>query len=953
MRPGKRIGQVAPEAEAPPEAVTPGAPAAVTVVFRENLDQAGLDSLVLVSPTVAPPVIAVTGSLIERASQTSASALTILSRDELLAAGRTMIGDILQPLPAQGNAINAQANNGGDGSTRIDLRGLGVDRTLVLVNGRRFVPVGTGADSTVDLNTIPLAVIDRVEVLKDAASAVYGSGAIGGVVNLITRTNFTGTEASLYTGQSQRGDGFTYDASFITGHSTETHDGNIIFSAGIQSQDPVFAGDRERSRFDKTFDFSTRRASNSGSPSVPGGRIDTSQIDVNGDGQGDHVNICGAGVQFCTSDGSGGYRPFVAPADLYNFQPVNFLYTPSSRFNSYTAGHYKLRSNVSGFFEASYLHRESDQQLAPEPFAGAATVSRDSLYNTFGGDVFDYHRRLEELGPRATHQSIDTFRTVVGIQGGMPEDVSTLQDWKWELSYNLARTDSTLKNTGNLILSHVQNAIGPSFLDRNRVPTCGTPSAPITGCVPMNILGASGSISPAAVAYAAFTGLSTGFNQEYTVLASAHGRAARLPNDGDISAALSTAFRKESAEFTPDPLIVLGDTTGNADPATRGSFHVLEAAAEVSIVPARDPDGLERLELDLAARAFRYERFGGVTSNARALVRPIRGVTVRATYATSFREPSILDMFQGQFESLPFVQDPCDHFGVGARSQRVLAASTEAECVREGVPPDAMFGTFQQRVREHGSPDLSPETAKVRTAGVVVEPTPGLALSIDYWNIDVTQAIQKNNINAIFANCYDRRLRSSCDQIHRSPRLGGAIDFVDDPATNVGGTATAGIDIAAVYDRDAHAAGKLHVRAEAQRLLKLDVDNGATVQHGLGVYDLGVYPTMKASLAASWQHPSGAGAGASLHLVGGFLECENNDCAGNQASRTVEPYAKLDVFGSYAFKRSRGQTLITVGVNNVFDRAPSLIYIGFAGDSDASTYDYLGRFCYARVTQLF
>src|SRR6185436_12672645 len=137
----------------------------------------------------------VTGSLIERPTRTTPSPLTVLTREDLLATGRSMIGDILQPLPEQGNALNAQFNNGGDGSTRINLRGLGTDRTLTLLDGRRFVSGGTGADSTVDLNTIPLAAIERVEILKDAGSSVYGSDAVGGVVNIITRSNFNGTEA--------------------------------------------------------------------------------------------------------------------------------------------------------------------------------------------------------------------------------------------------------------------------------------------------------------------------------------------------------------------------------------------------------------------------------------------------------------------------------------------------------------------------------------------------------------------------------------------------------------------------------------------------------------------------------------------------------------------------------------------------------------------------------------
>src|SRR6185295_13662706 len=236
----------------------------------------------------SPSRFTVTGSLIERATLTTPQPVT-LRRPELLGAGRTMIGDVLQPLPEQGNALNAQFNNGGDGSTRINLRSLDVGRTLTLLNGRRFVPVGTGADSTVDLNTIPLAVIDRVEVLKDGASPVYGSDAIAGVVNLITRKDFRGTEASLYTGQSARRDGFTFDASMITGHRLADGRGNIVFSAGTQRQEPVFAGDRDFSRVFNSFDFRSGTVTPSGSTSTPSGRIDTRQIDVNGDGRPDPV----------------------------------------------------------------------------------------------------------------------------------------------------------------------------------------------------------------------------------------------------------------------------------------------------------------------------------------------------------------------------------------------------------------------------------------------------------------------------------------------------------------------------------------------------------------------------------------------------------------------------------------------------------------------------------------
>ncbi|HMG54376.1 MAG TPA: TonB-dependent receptor plug domain-containing protein, partial [Kofleriaceae bacterium] len=345
-----------------------------------------------------PARFAVTGSLIERATLTTPSPLTILRRDDLLAAGRSMIGDVLQPLPEQGNALNAQVNNGGDGSTRLSLRSLEPGRTLVLLDGRRFVPGGQGADSAVDLNTIPLAVIDRVEVLKDGASPIYGSAAVGGVVNLITRNRFEGTEATVYTGESSRKDGFTFDASFITGRRFADGRGHVVFSAGTQRQDPVFAGDREYSKVTNVFDFSNGTIIPSGSPATPNGRINAKRIDLNGDGIPDPINLCGANVQFCTLNGAGGFRPFQNPGDLFNFQPDNYLYTPSARGNAYTAGSFALGPSSEGFFEASFLHRASDQRLASEPLnldLTGAPISRFSIYNPIGGDVLSYNRRLQ------------------------------------------------------------------------------------------------------------------------------------------------------------------------------------------------------------------------------------------------------------------------------------------------------------------------------------------------------------------------------------------------------------------------------------------------------------------------------------------------------------------------------------------------------------------------------
>jgi iron complex outermembrane receptor protein len=915
-------------------------------------------------------VITVTGSTLERKTLTTPAPLTILSREDFNASGRATVGDIIQQLPAQLNAINAQVNNGGDGSTRVNIRGLGTARTLTLVNGRRVVPGGNGANASVDLNSIPLAVIERVEVLKDGASAIYGSDAVGGVVNVITRTDFDGTEASLYTGGTQKGDGFTYDASIVIGHNADSKKGNIIFSAGIQSQDPVMAGDRSFSEFDMTYNFANKTEVRGGSTSSPGGRINTAAIDSNGDGKVDATDVrpdvCGPHPadpkaadpnQFCTN-GPNGFRPFVSPDDNYNFQPVNYLYTPSSRYNVYSAGTYKLRPEVSTFFEAQYLNRISDQQLAPEPFSNQATISKDSIYNDLNMDIVGYQRRLEEFGPRRSLQTVDTFRLVGGFQGQIPDDAPALKNFKWELSYNYGRTTSSQRNEGNLIRSRLSRALGPSFIDAGGVARCGTPTAVIAGCVPMDILGPSGSIDPDARAYVTFTGVRSGYNQQQTVLATTHGRLAKLPNNGDLSLAVGGDFRMEAGGNTPDPLTATGDTTGNAQAPTEGKYNVTEGFAELNLVPISGTKFAQWVELSLAARAFHYDTFGnGVTWKAGGLFRTIGGLAVRGTYSTAFRAPSVGELYQGKADAFPASTDFCDTRPPGGPVTRTPAEeeSVREQCGKQMVSPNASFGTAQQRSEVGGNPDLEAETAKVITAGVVFEPpqVKGLSLTADYWNVDIENAIQTLGVTVIQSNCYYDKVQKFCDQIHRNPNLNYAIDYIANPVDNVGGTATSGLDMAARFDHTLPGIGRFHEQVEAQYLFKYNLDNTSQIIHGRDNYDLGVYPKWKANLLTSYQHPKGVGGGATVRYVGGYRECDQNNCNSSQPSRDVDRYYKLDLFGNYSFKTPAGKTTLSLGVNNVMNRNPALIYIGFAADSDAATYDYFGRFFYARLAQLF
>lgn len=901
-------------------------------------------------------VIQVTGSMLDRRELTTAAPVTVLDRADLDGAGVATIGDILQNLPAQSNAINAQVNNGGDGSTRVDIRGIGTKRTLVLLNGRRVVPGGTGADASVDLNAIPLAVIERVEVLKDGASAVYGSDAIGGVVNIITREDFNGTEATLYTGSSQRNDGFTYDMSFVTGHSSKK--GNIIFSAGWQRQRPVFAGDRSFSRYDKDYDYSEadpkKREFNSGSLSTPSGFIAPGSIDYDGDGVPDErEDLCGMGVSACRPDGNGGWTEFKDPDDLYNYQLSNYLFTPSQRYNAFAKGHYDLTKNTKVFFEGLYINRQSDQQLAPEPFAAAAPISAQSIYNPTGGTVYQYRRRLEEFGPRRAFQNIDTFRVVAGLSGKVPDDVPGVHGWAWELSYNYGHTTGLQRNQGNLILSRLTNALGPSFIDGNGVPRCGTPGNVIDGCVPMNIMGKSGSISGDQAAYVTFTGVNTGYNDQKVALAQAGGQIAKLPHGGDISLAIGGNYRSEAGGFTPDPLTSTGDTTGNAQAPTSGSYNAFEAFSELSIVPISRTKFVEWAEVTLAGRAYRYDSFGsGVTGKAGGLFKTVGGLAVRGTYSTAFRAPSVGELFQGSADSFPSAKDPCD-----TSKGPITNPITAKRCAEQGVPDNASLLTKQQRTKVGGNPNLAAETARVFTGGIVFEPPQleGLSLTVDYFNVRIRKAIQALGGQVVLANCYNRDIAEACDAIHRDPAL-HSIDYVDDPFLNVGGTKTDGVDFAVAYGYKL-GSNQFRHQFEGQYLHSYELDNGTgTLLRGVSFYDLGAYPRFKANFTSTWAS-KGLNAGLNVRYIGGFKECVDNDCNTKEnlatMSRDVDMNLTGDLFVGYEMKTGAGTSRLTLGVNNVTDQKPPLIYTGFAGDSDASTYDYMGRYFYARLSQLF
>jgi len=274
------------------------------------------------------------------------------------------------------------------------------------------------------------------------------------------------------------------------------------------------------------------------------------------------------------------------------------------------------------------------------------------------------------------------------------------------------------------------------------------------------------------------------------------------------------------------------------------------------------------------------------------------------------------------------------------------------------VPVDSKLTTSQQVTVTGGNPDLKAETAASTTIGVVLElpELEGLALSADYWRITIDNAIETVGLQTIFANCYDRGLQAYCEQIHRDP-ASSRVRTVDQLLQNVPRTITSGVDVAAWYDTRLGGLGRIHTGFEAQYLLRYDVDTAVQVIHGVGFYDLGVYPRYKANLSSSWAHPGGASGGFTLRFVGSYQECAGNDCNSDHnlavASRDVDRYFKLDLFGGYEVRSRAGRTTLQVGVNNLFDATPPVVYNAPAANSDATTYDFVGRMVYLRLSQLF
>ncbi len=755
--------------------------------------------------------IEVTGSRIKRADMETAQPVAVIDRATLEASGLTSVGDFLQSLPIAGSAINTTFNNGGDGSTRIDLRNLGSGRVLVLVNGHRWINSGTGADGSVDLNTIPTTVIKRIEVLKDGAGAVYGSDAIAGVVNIITRSDFEGVEFNAYSCQSAESDGAQEQYDMTMGLSNDK--GHITLNASYTKQEPIMAGDREIAAVPQ---FGTgNRLGSSGTPQGRFAFVDYNPNTGNYAGFVNHSITAGF-----PTNGTVPNQPFLADGSAnpdsdftafsndirYNYAPENYLLTPQDRWSLYVSGGYEIADDIHLTTDVLYNHRESEQLLAPMPmfigpWAGGAealnptVVSAENIYNPFGYDIFGeehmayynggfFGRRMIENGPRLFNQEVETWKFNLSLDGIVEIAGS---DWDWSLHYGYGDNRATSVTQGRLnkhLLGHALSA------------GCNTDDS----CVPFNFFGGEGSITQDMLDYVTTTETSQGGNSLHNYSANLSGIAFSLPA-GEVGMSFGYEYRRETGFNAPDYLVQSGQSSGGAVQPTEGGFSEHSYYMEVQAPLISDLPFAQQVDLSAAVRRTDIENSVGVENNNTSTS---IGVTwrvnddfmARGNFSTGFRAPSVANLFGGLFTTFPSVNDPCNSDGSGNE-------------VCAGVPANYTQPNTQLEAQGGANEALEPEESESMSFGLVYDASwlDGLNMTLDVWDIAIDNVITSAGFQQVLDTCSPNAtgddathpIAGNCDQLLARAPSGVPATFIN-PLLNSGRLETNGVDFDIIYN---------------------------------------------------------------------------------------------------------------------------------------------------------
>jgi iron complex outermembrane recepter protein len=791
--------------------------------------------------------VEVTGSRIMSPNAESPSPLQIITAADIKASGVTNIQDLLLKNPAIGGAAtfsrtNSNFDTSNSGTAVIDLRNLGEERTLVLVNGKRFV-AGIPGTSAVDLNSIPTDFIERIEILTGGASSMYGSDAVAGVVNIILKRDFQGFALDAQVGRSSEGDDKGNKFSLTWGANAEGGKGNVMAHFSATKQGSVYARDRSGLGIDNIsdaaftgeksdiFKFTTPFYSSF----APKGRFfinpgnSTASRTVEADGSIKTFSTNGP-----AGDGVG--------ADGYNRQSARAIAIPTDRYLFAAKGDYEVAPGHRAYLEGTYSATKTSSNLEPFPLGvddiypttgqvpaqflvnGALVrnpIVPDGIYNLLsktddtGALVYGFSRRLAEVGDRGSVANNDTFRVATGVKGAFT--LGNIWDYDVYGSYGFSKRQQT--SGGQVNVQNFRNGLeaipdaddedGDGNVDE---AICRDPTARDQGCVPVNIFGA-GSLSQAAVKYISAPSLLSTFVSQQFYGATVSGEPMMLPA-GPLGIALGAEYRKEYSLSEFDALQQAGLNAGNAIPKTEGDYDVKELFGEVRVPLLKDASYAKALSVSGAVRASNYSTIGNAVSwNAGVEWSLNSDVKFRATRALAIRAPNIAELYQPPSQDFPQVQDPC--VGVTPTSTGVTADRCRASPgVNDNIAANG--GTFTQSQADlqgtsgfdRGNPDLEEEKGWTTTFGVVFTPRSvdmlrNWTFTADYFDIKIDQAIVPTPRQFILDQCYSGDA-SFCNFITRRPAAigannAGSLEYVDSAVTNSGGYNTEGVDLTAAY----------------------------------------------------------------------------------------------------------------------------------------------------------
>tara|TARA_R110002072_G_scaffold1559_4_gene12914 strand:+ start:6348 stop:9032 length:2685 start_codon:yes stop_codon:yes gene_type:complete len=876
---------------------------------------------VLAQPGAAPQVeeIRIVGSRIIRQDEVSASPVQTLSEEDLRADGSLSIGETLQSLPFVGPSLNNNGSAGtSHGSSSLNLRNLGENRSLVLVNGHRWVNgAGTrGFRDFVDLNTIPQAMIERIEVLQDGATAIYGADAIAGVVNMHTYQNFEGFRIKANYGETSEGDRETMGLDILAGRNFG--DSNWTMAITHVDQKPIMTQDRALTAIPLnglslgTPEHLFRESNQAG---VVGFAIPTNGITrdpgVDGSNPG---NWRGA-----TTD------------DRYNRYNNNYVVGPLERTSVFLQNVTPLSDSMQFNFEALYNQRKSDQQFS-EPLSvilgsRGFTIPANPAVNpfgvAFGGSDFRVTGFHTENGYRQNQQDVETLRIGAGFSGELANN------WRWDMFYSWAENEATFRSVNQMDIDRL--ALGMRACDTSGLTADVSDLA--NGCVPINLFNP---MTQAMVDYTNFTGQDKNAAEQQDFTANLTGDLLELPA-GPLAFAAGIEYREEQGRDIADsyinaaPRVNTYRTTSSAPrEGTNGKYDLSEAYVEFSVPLLADQAFAQDLRLDLATRFSDYSTFGDTTNSKVGIVwRPVDDLMLRATWAEGFRAPSILELFEGARATTIPVIDPCSGGGAGLTGCQGVPSSYVQ--IESGVP--ASVG---------GNGNLNPESSENISYGFVYTPTylEGFSMTLDWYDIDIKDTISTFGAQNLLDLCATTGQR--CNFIQRGSN-GEIVDLADGPI-NLNSTSVRGADLVARYAMDSDI-GAWDFTLGASRLSEVKEEstlpNGTVqVNDKLGKALLReAFPELRANFSARWRLDQWS-ANYSARMIGDTEET----FAGAQLHIGTMVYH--NVAAAYQVTEQLG---VRVGVDNLADKMPPVSRVNTNINFDQNTYNALGRYMYLQV----